>query len=745
MVLLRIVGRVPLLFAWPMVILCLVPLLAHLPELLGWVHTDPLLSYSGLVLHPHSGILPGQPFIDDGAGQMQQSLGHLAAEDWLHGRLPWWNPYVGVGLPLASEMQPAAFFLPFILLLHFKAGVLLIKLAMQMLTGLACFAFLRQLGLTRGPAVLASVLFQCNGTFAWYAHAPVLPIAFLPLLLLGLERARAQACADRPGGEVMIVLAIAFSLLAGFPETAYLDGLLGLAWAMLRVRGLGRRRGVAFVWKVTAGGLTGLALAAPALIPFLQDLPVSTVGFLRNISASPAWQPKHLAALLFPNIYGPPWAIDDLWFWVTAGGYIGAATAFLAVLALFRRRSASPQPPGGARWLLALWASVWLAASFRLPGVTDALLLIPGLSDVRIYRYSIPSVEFAFCVLAAFSLDDDARSPGRLPVRGPLAFLGVASGLALLLGFHQVAANWRATGWGAWFAAISVLWGTGTVLSLSLLLRLPDFRLRRHLIAGILCADAIGLFVPTTLTGDTDPGMFEAPIAYLRANQHLQRSVSVGEALPWNIGALLGLGSLQYQYMPVPKNWAAFVQQKLDPSAWDISFPAFETTQSLAAELSEHRTTLEALAVRYVVAPSSIDLFSTQADKQHPVRVFREGGIDIFELPAAAPYAETSGGPCQLNVIDREHMHATCNAPAQLIRRELMFPGWTASVNGQRAIIDTENEIFQVVDLPAGSSDTVWRYAPLHANVIIEIFTAGVLALAAFFMRSVAERKLPIT
>ncbi len=212
---LRIVPRIQLLFAWPVVMSCVVPLVAHLPELLGWVDANPLLFFSQLVLHPNSGILPGQPFIDGSVASTTQFLGHRAAEDWLHGILPWWNPYVGVGLPLASMITDAAFFLPFILLMHFNSGVLLIKLAMQVLAGLACFGFLRKVGIARGPAVLGSVLFQCNGTFAWFSHTPILPIPFLPLLLLGLERARTDASADRRGGEAVIALAIAFSLLAG--------------------------------------------------------------------------------------------------------------------------------------------------------------------------------------------------------------------------------------------------------------------------------------------------------------------------------------------------------------------------------------------------------------------------------------------------------------------------------------------------------------------------------------------------
>ena len=778
-------GRISLTAAWPLVVLCIVPLLAHLPELLGRVDTYPLLFVSSLVLHTHSGILPGSPFLDGDAASTTLFLGHRAAEDWLHGRLPWWNPYVGVGLPLASEMQPAAFFLPFILLLHFRSGVLLIKLAMQMLAGIACFGFLRQLGLKRMAAVLGAVLFQCNGTFAWFSDAPTLPIAFLPLLMLGLERARTRAAADRRGGETLIALAIAFSLLAGHPETALMDGLLALAWGSFRIRGLGRRRGIAFIWKTAAGGLAGLALAAPALIPFLQDLRVSTVG-VHGVFQGPALQPGHLAALLFPNIYGPPWADTDMSFWINSGGYVGAATVFLAVLSLFQRRT-SPHTLGGARWLLVIWIVVWLGLSVGVPGLTGAMYLIPGLKEIWVSRYCMASVEFAFCVLASFALDADARAPGETPLLGPLALLGAAGGLALLLDYHLVSAISRGGGSGGWFLAISVLWGAAAVLSLALLIRRPDFPLRRYLIAGIVCADAIGLFVPTTLTGLTNSEMFDAPIAYLRANLHLQRAVSVDNSLPENIGALLGFGSLQYIYLPVPMIWGTFVQQKLDPAAFPTSFPGlFEPTQSVVTAILGHRTTLEALAVRYVVAPSSMNMFSKQTDSQHPVRVFREGGEDIFELPGAAPYADTLGGTCQLTVIDREHMHATCNAPAILIRRELMFPGWTARVNGNRADIATgmdllklirgeviararaaainghpaaivtgkyfagrdlllgaNGEIFQGVALPAGDSDIVWRYAPLHASAIALIFIAGLLALVVFIVRSEPERESP--
>ena len=64
--------------------------------------TNPIWFDSGVVYGTHNGLLPGLPYIDPNVGFTTQALGHLAAEDWLHGVIPWWNPYSGIKLPLAA-------------------------------------------------------------------------------------------------------------------------------------------------------------------------------------------------------------------------------------------------------------------------------------------------------------------------------------------------------------------------------------------------------------------------------------------------------------------------------------------------------------------------------------------------------------------------------------------------------------------------------------------------------------------
>lgn len=107
---------------WHIVLLVLLPVLVHLPELIGpflpgRTTSDPLsvLSVATTTRRDwlEGGLLPGLPgWIDGCAGVIVQALGHLVASDWRQGIVPWWNPYSGVGMPLAGEYQPAAFFSP---------------------------------------------------------------------------------------------------------------------------------------------------------------------------------------------------------------------------------------------------------------------------------------------------------------------------------------------------------------------------------------------------------------------------------------------------------------------------------------------------------------------------------------------------------------------------------------------------------------------------------------------------------
>jgi hypothetical protein len=169
----------------PLVCIAGVVLLANLPALLHLVTTNPLVMNSDLAPGTSSW-LPGLPYIDPNAGYTTQALGHLADLDWLHGHIPWWNPYEGIGVPLAGEMQSGAFF-PLTILLAFHQGVLFLQLSLEAITGWSTYFLIRRLGVGRSFSTAGGVAFGLCGTYAWLAHAPIRPVALLPLCLVGVE------------------------------------------------------------------------------------------------------------------------------------------------------------------------------------------------------------------------------------------------------------------------------------------------------------------------------------------------------------------------------------------------------------------------------------------------------------------------------------------------------------------------------------------------------------------------------
>ena len=103
-----------------------------------------------------------------------------------------------------------------------------------------------------------------------------------------------------------LVLGVAWTLVAGFPETAFLNGLFA---AVLGRDAAGACAGSAGLRAVRAGlsVLSGMLLAAPSVWPFLQALPQEFVGIHQGAINS-GFCPANLSMLLFPGIFGAPMA-----------------------------------------------------------------------------------------------------------------------------------------------------------------------------------------------------------------------------------------------------------------------------------------------------------------------------------------------------------------------------------------------------------------------------------------------------
>lgn len=109
-----------------------------------------------------------------------------------------------------------------------------------------------------------------------------------------------------------------------------------------------------------------------------------------------------------------------------------------------------------------------------------------------------------------------------------------------------------------------------------------------------------------------------------------------------------------------------------------------------------------------------------------PSERYHNGDTSLFTLPSPAPYFEAPR--CSINGTTRDTLAVRCDRPSVLIRRELSYPGWTASVNATAVTIRTHQALLQEISLPRGSSLVTFSYEPRFARA--SLFLALVAAIA---------------
>ncbi len=264
------------------------------------------------------------------------------------GELPLWNPYLFAGAPFLANGQHSALY-PFsilFLVLPLSKAYGWFALSQLWLAGISMYLLGRVLGLRRGSAMLAGLVYQgCGFMVISAAVFPMISgaVVWLPLLLACVEKVvqatgggKAEEQRSRGAEESLPVsqsrslsfsvlwmalgsIALAAQVLAGHPEFTYYTLLImGLyaAWRLVNRWWQGRRvDGFSWVqavfrpglWLVAMVGL-GLMLAAVQLVPLFE---VGQVNFRQGgttFSEVQGWAfpNRRLIAFFLPNFFGNP-------------------------------------------------------------------------------------------------------------------------------------------------------------------------------------------------------------------------------------------------------------------------------------------------------------------------------------------------------------------------------------------------------------------------------------------------------
>jgi hypothetical protein len=682
---------------WALLAILAAVLLANLPYLLGIFDPNPLDFRSGLATAITHGWLGGKPTIDPSYGFTSQAIGHRAALDVLHLRLPWWNPYEGTGMPLLGETQAAALFPP-TLLTAFSNGQLYEHILLELIAGICTYLLLMRIRVTRPAAVAGGITFALCSKFAWFADATVNPLPFMPMFLLGIEWAVAATRAGRPGGWRLIAVAGALSVYAGFPEVAYINTLGGAFWIAWRCGCFGRQALRPFLTKVALGAVAGTLLAAPMLVAMATylthaDLGVHTGTQLGSVHLGPSALPQ----LLMPYVYGQVNADPHSVIWIRVGGYLSVTLLLFAALGLLARGRR------GLKLVLVGWGLLVFARIYGVPLLGQVLGVLPQISRIQFYRYGTAALELPVILLAALGLDDLARVPAhrRRLVWGALAAI-VLIGVAALGARPVVHSLGTRFPHGAFFHA-SIVWGTATLVAAAAVALVRGARARAALLTLIVAVDAIVLFAVPEFAAPRSTKVDLAPVAYLRRHLNEGRFFTLGPIAP-DYGSYFGLASIGIDDFP-PQAYTAFVHRRLDPV---VAFTGFRPPgPSAAQELLQHLGGYRAAGVRYVLTPAGQRLPESPPGLR---LVFRSPSTWIYRLARASPYFDAAG--CLTTSAARDTARVVCARPSTLVRRETWLAGWSAQVDTHPVAIRRVDGLFQAVTVPAGSHRVTFSFTP---------------------------------
>jgi hypothetical protein len=579
------------------------PVIANAVAIFGFVNYQPQVKSSGLATVLQTGVVPGQAYIDPNVGYNSYAVGHVAAMSWLHGVVPWWNFNEGLGTPLAGSIQSASFF-PLTLTLALGDGSLWFHLGLELLIGLATFFLLRELRCSPFAAAAGAIAFELNGSVAWLTNAPVNPVPFLPVLILGIEWVVNAVGARRRGGWILLALGVWLSIVSGFPEVAAMNAALAVGWLVFRL--LQRREDALRVLaRAALAGVVGLLLAAPLLNVFVRAYKTGNLGTHTQPLATLSLPPVGLAQLVSPYFYGGIFdstnpTVTELWGRV--GGYTGVVLLVLAIGGVFGSRERF------MRILLAAWATVFLGYIYDVPVLHQLVENLPGLTHIAVFRYVTSSVLFCLCVLAALCLDDLRTLTAKVLLRRVVPGVAVVVGVFAIGFFSTPAArHWTHLHLPRWY------WGSLVIFAITLLavaavvvvaIRLGRGRGGRFAcvaLGAILAFEAFGFFEVPILAYPRQVVYDNSVVSFLRANLGYQRFFTIGPVSP-NYGAFYGISSLDESDLPVPKTWANFVHTQLNPCIlpWQLGngSPTVGCEPAIF-EFVAHAPTYEAAGVKY--------------------------------------------------------------------------------------------------------------------------------------------------
>jgi hypothetical protein len=689
------------------------------------------------------------------------------------GELPLWNPYQGIGTPLAAD-PPTAALDPLMLAVFVHPTMLVTDLSIMLwllLVGVAAYAAARALRLSPLVATMVGVVYGLSGWFFAYSNNYFFRVyLFFPLIIATAEW---TIRSKRRLPPALLGVSLAWIVLVGMPEPMFMAMAGGGLFAGARLitgEREGTRRQTAL--RLAGGAALGLALAAPIVLAYREYLSLSFN--IHPFTGAPLGTDSvhQLVDWLMPRITrAPAKALFDDREW------IGAGAALLAVVAVCHPRSMRRY----AGWPLVLVTAVM---GLQIYGGRHVAWTgrIPLWAQVGWTRFATPVPALTVALLAGIGLQTliDGAMNLRRAIAASVALVALVA--VLLLRDNRPLDLWSHVAFrGGWPLAVLTV---AVIVAAVLLL---DRHLAARAIASVVILELL-LLAPYGIYANRDNPYPSRPwITYLQANTRDQSRVFSTQAFLYpDVASAYGLSDPRTLDALFPKRYWEYLGMFISHRLVD-RFTAVDPNEPVPNWASNPMFDL--LGIRYLVFHDGPDSRPPDAKEQFR-RVYRADGVKILENLHAAPRAFVvhdlkavpdmaaalqfftttnpahfpdgsvrvqhfdprsravieadpkvarpqscaKDAPSSTRIVSysatKVKIAVTNSCPGLMVLSDEYFPGWSATVNGHHAAVYPTDVALRGVPVPAGSSTVVLRYRPAPFRKGLILFAIGLVALA---------------
>jgi len=641
---------------------------------------------------------------------------HFLQDALRDGRVPLWNPYVGLGRPFLADLQSAVFYPPlYFICLGQGIGLFLLVWSHCHLGALGMRALGRALGIGSIQSVFMTLCFLGSGiiTARWFSGQILYAcgICYLPALF-GCAAHTGAAWSYRRIGLHALLLALQF--LCGHPQVFWISCLGQGVFIMARSIRWPLKDSFSSATKALAqfgaSCLWMLSLVAMVLLPFLELVTQGNrVGATRDF-ANYGRMDWNAFKSLYTNLsgsYNVSWEMNL---------YIGSLVTLLGILGLFQFKDPN---------IRGFWGVLLIAF---LVGVGDHSPLfgfffdyLPGFSSFRLHARACMLIGFVFICTAGLWLSQPhpwlrnvlRRRLSRLP-----GVPQVVMTLILLQAVFLIYANWRMRSPYSFVAWEQVS---------------PEFPAQWIVVETLRNQ---GLMEQ----GQPPPRVCVPPIAVLQ-NSAMIHHYSTFDAYtslflnrPWvYLHSVLGLepptllntsvSSRIYHYGPIPYPDLAFAAG-LDPKSGRLDLAVNPSPRAFVVYASR-------------VVGGSVEIqreLRTNSDIHKCSLVERP-----LEL-ALPEYSTNSFTEASIRRFEPNSMFLDVDAMENglLVLAETWYPGWKAEIDGKIVPMIPANSWMRAVPLPAGNHQVrvFFHQNYLAEGLMISLASAGLLLLVGLMGRA---------